>query len=85
MNLVLLYKVSYVDHGEVRESENGYYLRKRIWVWLLAFPLFMLYYLAYCAYGFFHDLTIFDAHWIGMSKRKLSFKQRIAIIYRLTN
>lgn len=74
-----------VKYMEIDNGRNyGYFLVKRVWVWVVASPAVLLYILLREAIKYFLSLNEFECHWTEGEKRKLTFKERIALTYRLS-
>lgn len=76
------FRVQYmeIDNGK----SYGYFLVKRVWVWILASPFVLLYIFGGEVLKYIVALTEFEQHWVECEKRPLTFKERLAMTYRLS-
>lgn len=81
----LLYRVEYLEPGR----HYGWFLVKRVWVWVLLAPVILSLTIAIRAgqsiIEYFAELTKHDMHWVEDEKRGLSFKERVYLTHRLLN
>jgi hypothetical protein len=78
--IYLLYRVKYIDRPD---GEKGYFIVKRHWVWLLLFPLIAVLAILKAIYYSFLDIFDYDICYTQGEKRKLSFKEKLAMTDRL--
>lgn len=78
--IYLLYRVKYIDRPD---GEKGYFIVKRHWVWLLFFPLIAVLAILKAVYYSFLDIFDYDICYTQGEKRKLSFKEKLAMTDRL--
>jgi hypothetical protein len=80
----IFYRLKYIENsdGEVGCYGNGYYLVKRVWVWILTSPFIMLYFILMAIKDIFFDYIIsifsYRVHSIRTKKRKLSIGEKIS-------
>jgi hypothetical protein len=78
--IYLLYRVKYIDRPD---GEKGYFIVKRHWVWLLFFPVIAVLAILKAVYYSFLDIFDYDICYTQGEKRKLSFKEKLAMTDRL--
>jgi len=78
--IYLLYKVKWIEQ---EDGIKGYFLVKRVWIWLLFFPLIVLVAIFKAIYYSFLDIFNYDICYTQGKKRKLSFKEKLALTDRL--
>lgn len=78
--IYILYKVKWLEHSE---NERGYFVVKRVWVWLLFFPLIALFAIIRAIIYAFMEIFNYDICYTQGEKRKLTFKEKLALTDRL--
>jgi hypothetical protein len=78
--IYMLYRVKWLDRPD---GERGYFVVKRHWVWLLFFPLIVMVAIIKSIIYAFLDIFDYDICYTKGEKRKLSFKEKLAITDRL--
>jgi hypothetical protein len=79
--ITIAYKVFYFEDG----SKRGWFVRKRPIVMILIAPLIIPFFMLYGAFIYLNFAYSWDYHWIDEENKKLSFKERLGIKYRLLN
>ena len=83
LRILLYYCFFRVKYMEI-DNGYGYFLVKRVWMWIIASPVVLLYILLQEAVKYFISLNEFECHWVEEEDRKLTFKERIALTNRLS-
>ena len=78
--IYILYRVKWIDRPD---GEKGYFVVKRVWVWLLLFPLIALLAIFKAIYYSFLDIFNYNICYTQGEKRKLTFKEKLALTDRL--
>lgn len=68
-----------------REKEEGYFVRKRLWVFILLAPIIAPFFMLNGLLQYWNWSKTYYMTWVGGKKQKLTLKQKIAMTDRLLN
>jgi len=66
-----------------RTDNNGWFIKKRLWLFIILAPVLIPFFMIYGIVMYYEWITTYKMCWLGDEKRKLSFKEKIAIKYQL--
>lgn len=76
----ILFRVKYI---EKEDGTKGYFLLKREWVWLIFFPIIVIFAILKAIYYSFLDIFSHDLQWISKDKKKLTLIEKLYYTDRL--
>ena len=76
----ILFRVKYI---EKEDGTKGYFLLKREWVWLLFFPIIVIFAIIKAICYSFMDIFSYDLQWINKDKKKLTLIEKLHYTDRL--
>lgn len=68
-----------------REKEKGYFVRKRLWIFILLSPIIAPFFMLNGLLQYWNWSKTYYMTWVEGKKQKLTLKQKIAMTHRLLN